>query len=135
MNPNITLMTISMIFASVLSSSVAQVTLKTGMSSKRVLAAMESGDNLLIATTVFLNLHVILGLILYFLAAIFWLYVLAKLDVSIAYPFVGLGFIFTMILAHFIIGEPITSTKLVGTCFVAIGVVLIARQSTPAILG
>lgn len=129
MNSNLTLMTFSMILASVVSSSLAQVTLKLGMSSDRVQLAMEAGDGLSLATTVFLNLYVIVGLTLYFLAAVFWLYVLAKLDVSIAYPFVGIGFIVTMFLARFINGDPVTATKIIGTCLVSFGVVLIARQS------
>ena len=129
MNPNLTIATLAMIMASVISSSVAQVTLKLGMSSKRVLHAMESGDTWLIVSSVFLNLHVVVGLILYFLAAVFWLYVLAKLDVSIAYPFVGIGFILTMILARFVNGDPVTATKLVGTFLVSIGA---AAGSYPA---
>ena len=38
------------------------------------------------------------GLALYGLGAMVWLYVLARLPLSAAYPFVGLGFILTMVL-------------------------------------
>ncbi|EGL53322.1 hypothetical protein MAMP_00820 [Methylophaga aminisulfidivorans MP] len=58
---------------------------------------------------------------------VFWLYVLTRVDVSRAYPFVGLGFIGTMLFAHFFLQEPITIQKLAGTLLIVSGVVLLAR--------
>ena len=43
------------------------------------------------------NLVVIGGFGLYCLGALVWLVVLARADVSYAYPFLGLGFILTML--------------------------------------
>jgi multidrug transporter EmrE-like cation transporter len=61
------------------------------------------------------------------MSMVFWLYVLTKVEVSRAYPFVGLGFVGTMLFAHFLLHEPITLQKLIGTMLVVSGVFLLAR--------
>jgi multidrug transporter EmrE-like cation transporter len=57
-----------------------------------------------------------------------WLFVLARLDVSIAYPFVSLGFIVTMSLGCLLFGEPFTVRKMIGTIVVMLGVYLVAAR-------
>ena len=52
---------------------------------------------------------------------------LAKVDVSLAYPFVGLGFVVTMLLAWAIQGEVPTVGRIVGTLLICGGVVVLAR--------
>lgn len=116
-----------LIITSVILSSFAQIVLKMGMSNSVVLAAIQSEDTLLIIKTIMSNFFVIGGLSLYFSSAAVWLLVLAKVEVSSAYPFVGLGFIITMLLAFFMNGETITVAKIIGTLCIAIGVVIIAR--------
>lgn len=116
-----------LIISSVILSSFAQIVLKMGMSNSVVLAAIQSEDTLLIIKTIMSNFFVIGGLSLYFSSAAVWLLVLAKVEVSSAYPFVGLGFIITMLLAFFMNGETITVAKIIGTLCIAIGVVIIAR--------
>lgn len=116
-----------LIATSVLLSSAAQIALKTGMSSTQVISAINSDNKFIAVQAIICNLHVLGGLFLYFTSAAVWLLVLAKIDVSTAYPFVGLGFIITMLLAYLINGEPITIAKICGTLFITIGVSLIAR--------
>lgn len=75
-----------------------------------------------------LSPQVVGGLALYALGAIVWLFVLAKVDVSFAYPFVGLGFILTMLLGWWWLNEPVDLTRVVGTLLVASGVFLVSRS-------
>lgn len=112
---------------SVLLSSIAQIVLKMGMSNPVVLSAIQSASALQSVKAIATNIYVIGGLGLYFASAAVWLLVLAKVDVSFAYPFVGLGFVVTMLLAFFISGEPLTSTKIAGTLCIAIGVAIMAQ--------
>jgi multidrug transporter EmrE-like cation transporter len=74
-----------------------------------------------------MNKFVIVGLLFYGLSMVFWLYVLTKVEVSKAYPFVGIGFIGTMLCAYFFLNEPLTTQKVIGTLCIFVGVVLIAR--------
>ena len=118
---------LTLIICSVLLSSFAQIVLKAGMSSPAIHAVMQSGSTLQVFGAIAVNIKVLLGLGLYFLSAAVWLLVLARVDVSLAYPFVGLGFVITMLLAYFINGEALTLAKVLGTLLIACGVVVIAR--------
>jgi len=55
--------------------------------------------------------------------------VLNRVPVSFAYPFVGLGFILTAVLAWTLLGEGVSAGRALGTLLVALGVVLIARAA------
>ena len=72
---------------------------------------------------------VIAGLAMYGLGALLWLLVLARIDVSAAYPFVGLGFVMTMMLGWLLLGESLQPTRVAGTLLIALGVVLVARTT------
>ena len=116
-----------LILMSVLLSAIAKITLKMGMSSPIIQQAIASASNLAVFESIATNLYVLGGLTLYFASAAVWLFVLAKVDVSFAYPFVGLGFIATMLLAYFINGEVLSTTKIIGTLCIAIGVAIVAQ--------
>ena len=73
------------------------------------------------------SLHVWLGPILFALGAVLWLGVLVKVDVIIAYPFVGLGFIFTALFGVFLLGKAFSVIRFVGTCLVVLGIVLVTH--------
>jgi len=74
------------------------------------------------------NYYVWAGLSLYVIGMVVWLAVLIHIDVSKAYPFVGLGFIFTMVLAYFILGEQISLIRVIGVVQIIIGVILVSRS-------
>lgn len=115
------------IAASVLLSSLAQIALKAGMNHPAVQQAIHAASGLWVVRQIALNPLVVLGLVLYFASAAVWLLVLARIDVSLAYPFVGVGFIVTMLLAWLIHDEPLSLGKLLGTTLIACGVVVLAR--------
>jgi multidrug transporter EmrE-like cation transporter len=119
---------LALIIFSVSLSAIAQIVLKTGMTSSAVANVMKLGSPFEVAVQIAISPWVVGGLGLYFLGALVWLFVLARVEVSVAYPFVGLGFILTMIMGKFVMGDDITVTRMVGTLLVAAGVVLIARS-------
>jgi multidrug transporter EmrE-like cation transporter len=116
-----------LIIISIFLSVSAQILLKNGMSSQSVTQALSSGplDSILSIVT---NISVLSGLTAYVASVGFWLIVLSRMDVSKAYPFVGLGFILTMLFAYIFLNEPITTMKLVGTSFVFIGIILVSMS-------
>lgn len=118
----------SLILLSVALSAIAQIVLKSAMSSKAVQVDMAADGLLRVAMNVLINPTVITGLTLYGLGAVLWLAVLARLDVTQAYPFVGLGFIFTLILGYLFLNEPVGFQRLIGTLLITAGVVLVARS-------
>lgn len=116
-----------LVFASVLLSSLAQIALKGGMNSPGVAAASAGGLSYAMVKAIALNPKVLLGLLVYLASAAVWLLVLGRIDVGLAYPFVSLGFIVTMLLAWAFYGEIPTPTRIAGTLIICVGVVVLAR--------
>ena len=107
---------------------VGQIVLKAGMSTNSVLQSLSDGFGLSASLTIFTNPLVVIGLGLYFGAALVWLLVLARIDVSLAYPFVGLGFVLTMAFGWLFLGEHLTIARILGTLLITSGVVVLARS-------
>ncbi len=118
----------TLIIISVLISAVAQISLKFGMSSARVATALSDGSHWHTTLTIATTPAVITGLALYVSGAMLWLLVLARIDVSQAYPFVGLGFLVTMALGILVLGETLSASRIAGTLLVATGILLVARS-------
>jgi multidrug transporter EmrE-like cation transporter len=68
------------------------------------------------------------GLILLFVASICWMVVVAKLDLSYAYPFVSLSFVAVLLLSGLFFSEPITWQKSMGMVLIVAGVSLSAQS-------
>jgi multidrug transporter EmrE-like cation transporter len=125
MSPNL----LFAVLLSVAMSAAAQAFLKAGMSSPTVQQSFAGGREVVaLVAAVLGNAPVLLGLTLYGLSAVLWLFVLARLDLSKAYPFVGLGFIATMVIGHAFFNEQVGAIRVLGTLLVACGVVMVARS-------
>ena len=116
------------VLSSVLMSSVAQVVLKAGMSRPEVVAQVSGGASWQLVRAVAGSVPVWAGLALYFASALVWLMVLARVQVSLAYPFVGLGFVVTMLLGWLVHGDLLSPARMTGTLIIATGVVVLARS-------
>lgn len=107
----------------------AQLALKYGMASPGIQSSLTRGMPWSTAAfTIFTNVSVMGGLAVYVSSAILWLLVLSRVEVSLAYPFVGLGFILTMMLAWLLQGEALTIAKLFGTLLISAGVAILATR-------
>jgi drug/metabolite transporter (DMT)-like permease len=116
---------LALILASVGLSAVAQMFLKLGVSAVARGGAAGPAATLL---TYAMSPYVLLGLALYGLGAILWLFVLARLPLTAAYPFVGLGFVATLAIGVLTLNEAVTPGRLAGTLLIAVGCVLVARS-------
>src|SRR5579871_6290420 len=116
----------ALIVFSVCCSALAQISLKSGMAQEQIQMALAEGAGWRIAIPIVSNVFVLGGLFLYGFSAVVWLFVLARINVSVAYPFVSLGFLLTMVLGCLMFGEAFTIRKLVGTLIVMLGVYLVA---------
>ena len=74
------------------------------------------------------NPYVLLGLVCYGMGFMVWLIVLAKAEVSYAYPMISLGYVATALLAWMLFGENVTLTRLAGIFITCLGVFIIARS-------
>ena len=119
-----------LILASVVLSATAQLLLKLGATAPVVRAAM-AGDGALAGRALALMTTPTLvgGLAVYALSAGFWIAVLSRVDLSLAYPFVGLGFVLTFLIGTFFLGETANAARLTGTLLIMVGAVLVARSA------
>jgi len=112
--------------ASIAMSVAAQFVIKSGMVSGGR-DALAEGLSLRALGQLFTNPGVVGGLALYSLGAVAWLAVLARWDVSKAYPLVGLGFAAT-VLAGWWLGESVSLQRWMGVALICTGVWLVARS-------
>ena len=115
-----------LILASVSLSALAQLVLKLGVGAAAVARPQSVAGEMagLVQSPL-----VLAGLGLYGIGALLWLFVLARAPLSLAYPFVGLGFILTMLAGAFCLGENVTPARIAGTLLIALGCVLVARSA------
>lgn len=73
------------------------------------------------------NLYILLGLITYMISVVVWIGVLSRVNVSIAYPMVSLGYIVNAIAAFYLFHEPLTAVRISGIFVILIGVYMVAR--------
>ncbi len=97
-----------------------------GVGGQVLLKSGASGETLL---QQFLAPQSIIGLALYFAAALCYMYALRKIPVSIAFPSVSLSYVLVALLGFWLYGEPITVSKLAGIALVCCGVFLITRTA------
>lgn len=116
-----------LILLSVSLSALAQLLLKLGVARAGALPAGASGPLATILASL-ASPWVLGGLALYGLGALIWLLVLSRLPLSLAYPFVGLGFILTMAIGAGVLGESLSAGRIGGTVLIALGCVLVARS-------
>lgn len=113
---------------SIVLSVTAQFALKAGMTEIKA-AVPSSGPTggLQMLLPFLTNKFLITGFVLYGLGAIVWLSVLAKWDVSKAYPLVGLGFMLSA-LVGFALGESVTVMRGLGVLLIISGVLMVGMS-------
>jgi drug/metabolite transporter (DMT)-like permease len=121
------LLTFALIIATVTASACAQLALKLGMSSPAVAAALPQGGKALIMAVAGSPL-VWTGLAIYGSSVAVWLWILSKVDLSLAYPFVGVSFVVVMLFGVFLLDETVSPLRMIGTLLIAAGCVLVARS-------
>lgn len=117
-----------LILISVMLSALAQLMFKLGMSRNHIQHILTRRISLETAWTVASNPEVIGGICLYVLSTTLWLLVLSKVNVSVAYPFAGLGFILIVIFGWLIFHEPVSISRITGTTFIALGIYLVSKS-------
>lgn len=118
---------LALILVSVLLSASSQILIKLGVSSPVLQQAMLSETAFpKLALTLALNPLVIGGIACFGLSALFWIFVLSKIDVSLAYPCVALGVVITVLSGYFLLGEPVSLLRAVGVGVIVVGVFTVA---------
>lgn len=124
-----TIISIALLLVSVVFATAGQLTLKGAMEAiGRIGTAQVSDAGQTIARAVKEPLLWI-GLLLFGVSALFWLVVLSRVDLSLAYPFVGISYIVVVALARFLFDEQVPTLRWVGVSIIAVGITLIGISS------
>ena len=67
------------------------------------------------------------GIILYAVSALFWLVVLSRVPLSVAYPVVAGGYIIVVVYSRFVFKEDVRFIAWVGLAMIVVGVIITAQ--------
>lgn len=74
------------------------------------------------------NPYIFGGLSCYVISVVVWIMALSRVDVSIAYPMLSIGYVVNAFLAWQLFGEALTAMRLAGIGVIIVGVFLVAKS-------
>jgi multidrug transporter EmrE-like cation transporter len=72
--------------------------------------------------------HIAGGLACYVISVVVWIMALSRVEVSIAYPMLSVGYVVNAIAAWYLFGEAVSATRLAGIGIIIVGVYVVARS-------
>ena len=116
-----------LVLTGVLLNAIAQLLLKAG--ANRLGTLDVSAERLLQqALALAGNLPILGGLACYAISVVVWIAALTKVEVSVAYPMLSIGYVVNAALAWYLFGEAVTPMRLVGIAIIIVGVIVVARS-------
>jgi len=125
----VTKINLIVILLTVLVTALAQVCLKIGarLLDHEKLTGFNS-ETIWYTTKLLFDPVLLTGLTMYAASAITWIWVLSRVDISLAYPYVSLSFVITFVFGIWLFDEPVNAMKLIGTALIMCGCVLITKS-------
>jgi multidrug transporter EmrE-like cation transporter len=79
-------------------------------------------------SVLFLQWPMLLGLFCYGFSLFIWLVALSRVDVTLAYPMLAIGYIINAFGAQYLLNEPVSIQRWLAIGVIILGVVLLARS-------
>jgi multidrug transporter EmrE-like cation transporter len=117
-----------LILTGVLLNAAAQLLLKAGTNTLGVLTLTRE-QWLHTGYAVASNPHIVAGIALYVVSVGVWIGALSRVEVSVAYPMLSIGYVVNALAAWYLFGEAVTMQRWLGIGFIAIGVWLLVRSA------
>jgi multidrug transporter EmrE-like cation transporter len=117
----------TLVMCGVLLNAVAQLLLKAGTNA---VGAFEfsSGNILPVGWKLATQPFIVAGLGCYVISVVVWILALSRVEVSIAYPMLSVGYVLNAAAAWYLFGEAVTVTRMVGIGIIILGVFIVARS-------
>jgi multidrug transporter EmrE-like cation transporter len=118
---------LALVLTGVMLNAAAQLLLKAG---SRAIADVpfSLANGWTLAERIALNPPILAGLGLYVVSVVFWILALSRVDVSIAYPMLSVGYIVTAMAGWLLFAESLSATRVAGIFIIIAGVWLVARS-------
>ncbi len=84
-------------------------------------------DQLIYLGKSLLDPYVISSFAAAFFASLTWIAALTKFELSYAYPYMSLSFIFVLILSYLLFNEPFTLNKIIGVVIIVVGLYIASK--------
>ncbi len=117
----------ALIMTGVLLNAIAQLALKASVSETGIIN-LDLQSLFSSAVNLASNIWLWLGLMCYAISVVVWILALSRVDVSIAYPMLSIGYIVNALAASHLFNEPLGPGKLVGIGVIILGVYILARS-------
>ncbi len=72
--------------------------------------------------------HILGGLTCYVISVVVWIMALSRVEVSIAYPMLSVGYVVNAVAAWYLFGEQVTVERMAGIGIIILGVFVVARS-------
>ena len=73
--------------------------------------------------------HILGGMVCYVVSLVVWIMGLSRVEVSVAYPMLSIGYVVNAVAAWYLFGESVSALRLSGIGFIIVGVFLVAKSS------
>src|ERR1700674_6068556 len=121
-----TAISFTLILIGVLLNAAAQLLLKAGTNS--VGTFVFSRDNIVpVGWQLATEPHIIAGMSCYVISVVVWVLALSRVEVSIAYPMLSIGYLLNALAAWYFFDEMMSPQRLAGIGIILIGVYVLAR--------
>ena len=117
----------ALVLTGVLLNAIAQLALKASVNDTGIIS-LDMQSLLSSAGSLAFNLWLWLGLFCYAISVVIWILALSRVDVSIAYPMLSIGYIVNAVAAWHLFDEPMNLGKVVGIGVIIVGVYILARS-------
>ena len=117
----------ALVLTGVLLNAIAQLLLKAGAGSLANVELRASNAAAIAGRLVF-NVPIIAGLGCYVLSVVVWILALARVEVSVAYPMLSLGYVVNALAAWWLFNESLSGARIAGIGIILVGVWLVARS-------
>jgi len=117
----------ALVLAGVLLNAAAQLLLKAGTNAVGHFE-FSSANLVPVGLRLALEPHILGGVACYVVSLVVWIMALSRVEVSIAYPMLSIGYVINAVAAWYLFGESVTAVRMVGIGFIVVGVFLVARS-------
>jgi multidrug transporter EmrE-like cation transporter len=123
MNP----VSLGLILSGVLLNAAAQLLLKAGTTRVGTFA-FDRANVLPIGMKLAFEPHILGGLGCYVVSVVVWIMALSRVEVSVAYPMLSIGYVVNAIAAWYLFGEALSPSRLVGIGIIIVGVYVVSKS-------
>ena len=123
---------LALILSGVFLNAVAQLLLKAGVNNVTAelgAFAYSSANIVPVGVKLATQWPILAGLACYVISVVVWILGLSRVDVSVAYPMLSLGYVLNALGAWWLFGEVLSAQRLIGIGIIIVGVYVLARSA------